>query len=344
MPWPLLIPLISAAISAGGSIGSALIGSKSSKTAAQTQAEAAEELARQAAQTGERSAQDITAAGERGAGDVEAAAAKAAQGAWLSAEEANALLKQLYGNVATQLEPYTATGRDAIQTLNAAMGPEGDFNRPFTGGDLQKDPGYQFRLEEGQKALERSAAARGTLLGGGTLKALERYAQGTASEEYGAAFNRFRQDRADRFGMFYNLAGIGQRATEAEIEAGETYGGRAAGNIMTAGQYGGNMIYGGARDASGLRIGTVGKAGDYRMRGMEIGGNALVGAANAKAAGTMGAANAWGTNLANIGNTAMDFAYLATNRGPRQPITPMPVGPTLKFGYDPATGTFKPIP
>jgi hypothetical protein len=60
----------------------------------------------------------------------------------------------------------------------------------FRAEDLQADPGYGFRLSEGLKALERSAAARGGLLSGGTGKALTRYGQDMASQEFGNAFNR----------------------------------------------------------------------------------------------------------------------------------------------------------
>lgn len=67
--------------------------------------------------------------------------------------------------------------------------------------NFEADPGYAFRLSEGLKALERSAAARGGLLSGGTGKALSRYGQDLASQEYGNAFQRFQQDRAARAGL-----------------------------------------------------------------------------------------------------------------------------------------------
>jgi hypothetical protein len=61
------------------------------------------------------------------------------------------------------------------------------------GGDLSKfytSPGYQFRLGEGTKAIERGAAARGGLLGGRTQKALARFGQGLASQEFGNYMSR----------------------------------------------------------------------------------------------------------------------------------------------------------
>jgi hypothetical protein len=60
----------------------------------------------------------------------------------------------------------------------------------YSGDQLQNDPGYQFRLNQGLQANDRLAAARGGVLGGGQLKAQERYAQDYAANEYKDAFAR----------------------------------------------------------------------------------------------------------------------------------------------------------
>ncbi len=52
------------------------------------------------------------------------------------------------------------------------------------------DPGYQFRLRSGQEALERSAAARGTLRTGGTLRDILQYGQDLGAQEYAGVYNR----------------------------------------------------------------------------------------------------------------------------------------------------------
>lgn len=64
-----------------------------------------------------------------------------------------------------------------------------EFQAP-TWQSLQEDPGYQFRLNAGQGALERSAAARGVLRTGGTLKDILEYGQNFAGQEYENAYNR----------------------------------------------------------------------------------------------------------------------------------------------------------
>lgn len=66
---------------------------------------------------------------------------------------------------------------------------------------IANDPGYQFRLSQGQKALEQSAAGRGVLRTGGTLKDILGYGQNFASQEYGNAFDRARQTFDTNYGV-----------------------------------------------------------------------------------------------------------------------------------------------
>jgi hypothetical protein len=63
------------------------------------------------------------------------------------------------------------------------------FNAP-TAAEATNSPGFKFRLDEGLKGLQRSAAAKGKLLTGGTLKGLDEFAQNLASNEYKDVYNR----------------------------------------------------------------------------------------------------------------------------------------------------------
>ena len=90
----------------------------------------------------------------------------------------------------SQAPAFTAPkwqGAGAAPTLNAPAA----FKAPDANA-MTLDPGYQFRLKQGQQALENSASARGTLRGGAQLKALVDYQQGAASQEYGNAYARAR--------------------------------------------------------------------------------------------------------------------------------------------------------
>ena len=109
--------------------------------------------------------------------------------------------------------PWHDAGVAALGDLSRGTAEGGEFNHTFGLSDFTKDPGYQFRFDEGQRGVESSAAARGGLLNGGTLKALTRYGQGFASNEYGNAYNRFNNDQTTRFNRLSSIAGIGQTAT-----------------------------------------------------------------------------------------------------------------------------------
>ncbi len=101
----------------------------------------------------------------------------------------------------------------------------------FTGQvDLTQDPGYAFRMSEGMKALERSAAARGGLLSGSMLKGAQRFGQDLASQEYQNAYNR----ALTQYNTTAALAGVGQTATNQLSGAAGQYGQNAAEAIQNA--------------------------------------------------------------------------------------------------------------
>lgn len=81
-----------------------------------------------------------------------------------------------------------------------------DFAAP-TADDLKNDPGFEFRLNQGRKALEASAAGRGTIRSGASLKNILEYGQNFASQEYGDVYNRaLRQYDTNRDNAFGNYS------------------------------------------------------------------------------------------------------------------------------------------
>lgn len=110
------------------------------------------------------------------------------------------------------------------QYAAAKTSPEyGSLLRDFSMSDFQQDPGYGFRMSEGLKALDRTAAARGGLLSGAALKGAERYGQDLASQEYQNAFNRYQTNRANKLNPIQSLAGVGQTTANTLGSAGQTY-------------------------------------------------------------------------------------------------------------------------
>jgi hypothetical protein len=144
--------------------------------------------------TAGQGANAVNTAASQGAGNVNTAARAGAQGATDAAQQAN-----------QYLDPYMQYGQQAgQQMLDYASGggyKPTDWNAPdkFTAADLETDPGYQFRLAEGNKALQAQAAAKGILQSGGTLKALTRYGQDAASQEYANAWDRAMKGRQQDF-------------------------------------------------------------------------------------------------------------------------------------------------
>ena len=146
-------------------------------------------------------------------------------------------------------KPFREAG---ITALNKLV-PLATEYTPFGMQQFQADPGYGFRLSEGQKALERSAAARGGLLSGATGKALTRFGQEMGSQEYMNAFNRYQAERQARLNPLQSLAGVGQTAANTLGAAGQAYAtgageaigagaqARASGYMGVAGAMGGGL-------------------------------------------------------------------------------------------------------
>ena len=167
------------------------------------------------------------------------------------------------GNFVPDIEQYAAQNPVAAPTPTPAAGaPPSEFGslaRPFGTEQFQADPGYAFRQAEGMKALERSAAARGGLLSGGTLKGIQRFGQDLASQEYGNAFNRYQIERAARLNPLQSLMGAGQSAANTMTSAAGQFGQNQAANTYNAAQARASG-YVGQANALGGALGSIGQA------------------------------------------------------------------------------------
>jgi hypothetical protein len=141
-------------------------------------------------------------------------------------------------------EPFREAGLKGQNRLLELLGLSGDKAAPGFGkyataefgmDKFQADPGYAFRMSEGMKALERSAAARGGLLSGSNLKNTQRFGQDLASQEYQNAFNRFQAERAGTLNPFQALSGSAQTSANTLGQQAGAYGNAMASNIIGAG-------------------------------------------------------------------------------------------------------------
>lgn len=138
------------------------------------------------------------------------AASKAADVQAQAAEQSGQIQRDIFERQVELGRPYREAGELALNKLI----PLATQYTPFGMQQFQQDPGYNFRMSEGMKALERSAAARGGLLSGGTLKDTQRYGQDLASQEYQNAFNRYQAERQAQLNPLQSLAGVGQTTSQ----------------------------------------------------------------------------------------------------------------------------------
>ena len=157
------------------------------------------------------------------------AAGQAADAQRQGNEQSIALQREMFNKQIELQKPWYDVGVRALPQLEAQANA---MPAAFTGKvDLNQDPGYAFRLQEGLKALDRTASARGGLLSGGALKAAAQYGQEMGSQEYGNAYSRALDvynanvaREAAGYNRLSSLAGVGQTS---------------AGNLATqAGQFG----------------------------------------------------------------------------------------------------------
>lgn len=145
-------------------------------------------------------------------------------------------------------------GASAQQMNDAANQYQGAFTQTFTPSDLTIDPSYQFRLDQGQKALQASAAARGGLLTGQGAADITNYAQGAASQEYQAAFDRFQTTQNNSYNRLAALAGVGQTAVANDNAAGtSTAQGISANTNAGVGASNNYLTSGAASQAAGIQ-------------------------------------------------------------------------------------------
>lgn len=138
----------------------------------------------------------------------------------------------------------------------------GNLMHDFTNEDFIKDPGYQFRLDEGAKAVQGSAAAQGGLLSGAAMKAMQRYGQGYASNEFANAFNRDTANKQNRFNRLSGVIDTGARAAGITGQIAQTQGMQAS------------QAYNNIGDISASRE-IAGN--NMRQSGFQQAGNALIG-------------------------------------------------------------------
>lgn len=128
--------------------------------------------------------------------------------------------------------PYREAGYGALKEIQDNMST---YNKPFTMADFQADPGYQFTMDEGRKAIEASSATHSGLLSGNELANASKYAQNLSSTEFGNAYNRYQSNISNNFNRLSSVAGLGQTAVQGTNAAAQATGNAVGQNLVGIG-------------------------------------------------------------------------------------------------------------
>lgn len=142
-------------------------------------------------------------------------------------------------------EPWRQAGIPALNRMQELLGIGGNPSAQGYGSYAQPfkftndDPSYQWRLDQGLKSVKNAYAGKGSFLSGSAMKGINDYAQGAASTEYGAAFNRDQAQKTNNYNRLASLAGTGQTAANTIGEYGTQAGNaKAAGTVGSANAWG----------------------------------------------------------------------------------------------------------
>jgi len=177
-----------------------------------------------------------------GANKSSKATAAASKAATDSTAANNALEREIYSQNKTALQPFMAQGAAYTGKVNDFL-QTNPFN--YDPGQFQADPGYQFRLQQGNANLQQQNAATNTRLSGSAQKALLNYGQGMASQEYGNWWNRDQARIASENNVQQNYLGaltgqqqVGASAASALAGVGTNY----ANNVSQNNQFAANQV------------------------------------------------------------------------------------------------------
>jgi len=271
------------AILAGAAVaatGAAVVGTMM-KSAGEKSAEAAERAAATTAEAQEKSAAEMAAANER-----------AAQLKLQAEQESIAEQRRQFDETKTMLAPWREAGEESVNVLRDLVmaGP----------GEFTESPGYDWRVGEGVKALERSASAKGQQLSGKQEKAITKFGQDYATYEYDNFLRRWYESLIP----YQGLSASGQVAATNTGQFGQS----TAANIS-------NIQTGTASDIGNALIATAQNQATNRLAASQMIGNAMLTAGKARASGYENQANVYTDAVGNIVNNALLYNFLSKSGG-----------------------------
>ncbi len=294
-------------VSAAAGVAGAAISSHAAGSAADKQSAAADKIAADAKAAADAAKQGFNTATDTANQSITDATKQLEAGI----TDANGKIDAAKAQQLEALKPYLEAGQISLQQAQEMLGKGGALGPDakqfsFTPQDWQNDPQYAFIRDEANKALERSAAARGGLYTGGLVKASDRLNTNLTNTFLDSAFARakgtYDENRTTALARLSGLQGITNLGFSATGVANQDIG-NAAQTInsndltkeLTAAQYkalmAGNVI-------------NAGKySGDVGLRAADIAASAISGKANAQSASDIASANAWNSGLGSVANS-----------------------------------------
>lgn len=211
-----------------------------------------------------------------GAGKQASATRDAAKMQQETAANSLAFQQGAYNTTLANEQPYLGVGSQAAGALSSGLSDGSLLNFPggafhFSPADFQNDPAYAFNQQQGQQAIQRSAAAQGGLVSGGALKDLANYSQGLAGNQYQQSYSNALAAYQQAYGQFENkysqlsgLAGIGQNAATQTA----TSGANAAGQIGATNANTANALAGLTMSGANAQVGALAAGANSLQSGL----------------------------------------------------------------------------
>lgn len=241
------------------------------------------------------------------------AAQKAADTQAEATKYAADLQQKQYDQTRTDEMPWMQAGQWGLGQLMTGLQPGGDLIKPYdqtfkapTAEEARATPGYQFMLDEGNRAILNGNAASGGVFSGGTLQALDKFNTGLADSTYSTRYNQALQT----FDTNFNAYNVGQTNSYNRLAG---LSGTGQNTATSLGQFG-------AQAATGI-------------------GNDVIAGANATASGIVGGSNALNTGLAGAANGASGYLTLNAlmgGSGSGRSILAPSINPAIQYPTDPA--------
>lgn len=197
-----------------------------------------------------------------GAAASMSAASTQANAATDATNSANATQLQMYNQTRDDQAPYRQAGYGALNQITQDQANGTGFAKPF---NFQQDPGFQFQLDQGNQAIERSAAARGGLLSGAAGKEIAGYTTNLANTSYGDAFNRNLASTTQQYNRLAGIAGVGQTSVAQTGAAGTSTANSVANNTIQGMTGAANARASGYVGVGNALNGAVGSLSNYYM-------------------------------------------------------------------------------